>query len=128
MQQVFSIKTVAGIYHTTWDANALLEVRTADKSADEDDIEGGDDDEDEKSWLIVIGDYNDWRQLKAVENDKKDADDCHPGGETEEGGELLEQDEQSERLFLRAPRVVRRLANLHMITIYFTLVCQKLLF
>ena len=29
-------------------------------------------------------------------------------GETEEGGELLEQDEQGERLFLRAPRVVRR--------------------
>ena len=86
-------------------------MRTADKSADEDDVEGGDDDEDEKSWLIVIGDHNDWRQLKAVENDKKDVDDCHPGGETEEGGELLEQDEQSERLFLRAPRVVRRLAN-----------------
>ena len=105
------IKTVAGIYHTTWDANALLEVRTADKSADEDDVEGGDDDEDEKSWLIVVGDHNVWRQIKAVENDKKDADDCHPGGETEEGGELLEQDEQSERLFLRAPRVVRRLAN-----------------
>ena len=107
----FSILTVAGTYHTTWDANVLLEVRTADKSADEDDVEGGDDDEDEKSWLIVIGDYNDWRQLKTVENDEKDADDCHPGGETEEGGELLEQDEQSERLFLRAPRVVRRLAN-----------------
>ena len=29
-------------------------------------------------------------------------------GETEEGGELLEQDDQGERLFLRAPRVVRR--------------------
>jgi len=29
-------------------------------------------------------------------------------GETEEAGELLEQDEQGERLFLRAPRVVRR--------------------
>ena len=109
--KLFNFKTVAGIYHTTWDANALLEVRTADKSADEDDVEGGDDDEDEKSWLIVIGDYNDRWQIKAVENDKKDADNYHPGGETEEGGELLEQDEQSERLFLRAPRVVRRLAN-----------------
>ena len=29
-----------------------------DKSADEDDVEGGDDYEDEKSWLIVIGDHN----------------------------------------------------------------------
>ena len=36
-----------------------------------------------------------------------DANDDDPG-ETEEGGELLEQDEQGERLFLRAPRVVRR--------------------
>ena len=54
----FSIETVAGTYHTTWDANALREVRTADKSADEDDVEGGDDYEDEKSWLIVIGDHN----------------------------------------------------------------------
>ena len=32
----------------------------------------------------------------------------HDPGEAEEGGELLEQDEQGERLFLRAARVVRR--------------------
>ena len=36
-----------------------------------------------------------------------DSIDADPG-EAEEGGELLEQDEQGERLFLRAPRVVRR--------------------
>ena len=35
-------------------------------------------------------------------------DDDAVSGETEEAGELLEQDEQGERLFLRAPRVVRR--------------------
>ena len=57
--------------------------------------------------MVIVGDD---RRKTVVDNDK-DFDDCLPGGETEEGGELLEQDEQSERLFLRAPRVVRRLAN-----------------
>ena len=37
-----------------------------------------------------------------------DGADDDVSGETEEAGELLEQDEQGERLFLRAPRVVRR--------------------
>ena len=41
------------------------------------------------------------------ENDQTHDNNDNPG-ETEEAGELLEQDEQGERLFLRAPRVVRR--------------------
>ena len=54
----------------------------------------GEDDDDLMLMAILGGSY-----IDSIDDDP---------GEAEEGGELLEQDEQGERLFLRAPRVVRR--------------------
>ena len=72
--------SVAGICRTTCDDNVQREVSPETDNKNVDDDQGG-------------------SYINSIDDDP---------GEAEEGGELLEQDEQGERLFLRAPRVVRR--------------------
>ena len=82
--------TVAGICRITCDVNVLLEVRGV------------------KIEILMMTLMLLVLLIRMVKLIMMNANDCNFSGETEEGGELLEQDEQGERLFLRAPRVVRR--------------------